>query len=411
MFLCSRIILITTLALLISWPLKTPFPLFEDVRKAIPLPLLAGWLYVFISAKTRLRVKILSNSIVGKILAAFVLLIIISSIINLPSDRFKSLFTYLSGVSAFFIAYSILSASSDQKKLLKPLSLIIVIIAFLTSIYSLLVLAGGTEFINQSNIYIIDKINQYQLYDYQKGRIYLLSSLDLLIPFTAFAFITAKNKFNKRVLFIALFLNFFGLFLCNYRGKIVSGIIGAALIFFLTKTNKKVLAFALIIPLLISIFALPTNFLERLSLQKPEDRDTISGRIYASVKAIGIGRSNPFFGIGPGNFINYTDWVWASKDDNTAISYENPHNFYVLLFAEAGILPFVLYGSFLIYMIKKDIAIIRNQRKSLIAPFIISTWLFIVRSSVDWDPANFMVYFFLIEGITSAWYQRRKQLV
>lgn len=237
----------------------------------------------------------------------------------------------------------------------------------------------------------------------------MISSIDLFIPFIASVFLGISRNTKKQLIsMIALALGILTIFLNNYRGKVLAGVMGLYLVFILNHASKKTLLAMILTPFVLSLFiqVKTGNIMDRFLLKNREDITSISGRIMASAKAFSLGTNNFFFGVGLGNFIDYSGWVWTSKND--IISYQNPHNAYLMLFAETGFFSTAIYILLIIMMIKSDFNFLSKQRadlKSIILPLIVSSWIFIAVSAIDWYPSNYIVFFFLSRGFIDGWYK------
>lgn len=377
----------------------------------IIIPLLLGLAHLVLNPKTRIKLFHLAQSPTGTILLIFTLIIVISSAVNVPSDGFKSLSSYLFGVMAFFFGYAVLVTADKPEKLLKTIMVVVISTSLIAAIDSTLVLIIGKPFIVFSHTFITDKITEYRLYDYARGRIYMISYADLIIPFIAFIFISKPQTIIKKLgMAFILILEMLAIFLSNYRGLALAGVMGMALIFIFKKAPAKLLLVIISIPLLIGLFfqAKTGSIIDRILLKSQEDITTITARIVASVRALYVGANNPLFGIGLGNFINYAEWVWTSGDQSDIITYQNPHNAYLMLFAETGVISAAIYIILIAKMVKTDFYFLINQQSdsdNIILPFIVSSWIYIAINLIEWYPTNYIVYFFLVRGLLHGWYR------
>lgn len=398
-------LLISLLIFLTIGPIKLPLPFFSDIRKMIILPLAFGLIYFLLNSKTRIKLFDLAQSPVGITLLIFTLIVSISSAVNVPSDGFKSVSSYLFGIMAFFFGYAILFAVNQPEKLLKTFMVVVISISMFAVINSILILVLGKPFIVFSNAFITDKITEYRLYDYARGRLYMISSIDLFIPFIASVFLgVSRNTKKQLILMIALALGILTIFLNNYRGKVLTGVIGLYLVYILNNASKKTLFAMILIPFALSLFiqVKTGNIIDRFLLTNREDRTSVASRMAASAKAFNLGIYNPFLGVGLGNFINYADWVWTSKDKTAVVSYQNPHNAHLTLFTETGFVSTMIYVILIVKMVKSDLNFLvkpKSDSNNIILPFIVSSWIFIQASAIDWYPANYIVYFFLLRGL------------
>lgn len=404
--------LILLLVFLTIGPIKLPLPFFTDIRKMIVVLLLLGLAYFLLNPKSRIKLFGLAQSSTGTTLLIFTLLILISSAVNIPSDGFKSVSSYLFGVMAFFFGYAILFTVNQPERLLKTFMVVVIFTSMFAVINSILVLMLEKPFIVFSNAFITDKITEYRLYDFARGRIYMLSYADLIIPFITFVFLLKPQTFIKKLgIALILMLEMLAIFLSNYRGKLLAGAMGIILIFVFKKAPAKPLLIIILIPLLVSLFFQTEtgSVIDRLLLKSQEDITTLTGRMTASARATNIGLNNFFWGIGLGNFINYADWVWTSKEKTDIVSYQNPHNAYLMLFAETGFLSVAIYIILILKMAKSDFNFLVKQKfdsNNIILPFVVSSWIFIAINLIDWYPINYLVYFFLLRGLIYGWYHR-----
>lgn len=402
--------LILLLVFLTIGAVKTPLPFFADIRKMIVIPLLLGLAHFLLNPKSRTKLFDLARSPTGTTLLIFTLIVSISSAVNVPSDGFKSVSSYLFGVMAFFFGYAILFTVNQPEKLLKTFMVVVIFTSMFAVINSILVLVLGKPFIVSSNAFITDKITEYRLYDYARGRIYMISYADLIIPFITFIYLLKPQTFKKQRVALILMVEMLAIFLSNYRGRVLAGTMGIVLIFIFKKAHAKLLLAIILIPLLASLFfqAKTGSVIDRLLFKKQEDIITLTGRMTASARAINIGLNNLFLGVGLGNFINYADWVWTSEDKTDIVSYQNPHNAYLMLFTETGFVSTTVYIILIVKMIKNDFNFLVKQKSysnNIIFPFVVSSWIYIAINLIDWYPINYLIYFFLIRGLIYGWYQ------
>ncbi len=389
-------------------PVKVP--VLGDIRKAIPALLIIGLIITFLSTRRMRQTLYIIQSGTGVSLLIFFLIITIASIVNPPTNGYVYFASYVFGIVSFFVVFGLCSRRISQKKLLLNIvSIVIIVLGLFSSINSLITVLYGKTFIEFSRSFIIDKTTDYRLYDYERGRIYSLAPLELFIVFTYFTFLKTKKKPTRIVILTIFFLGALSLFISNYRGRSIAGAAGVVLIAILMKSSKKSLLIVLLSSLLIGSFVSPTNLVGRLSLKQPKDIDTIFYRLEASKKAIQVGLNNPILGIGIGNFMNYSGSIWTSVGYLTPISYDHPHNGYLLLFAETGFFSTLLLLFFITQQVKKDIVYLRKSKNKdeVILPFIISSWVFILVNSVDWYASNLLIFFFLIRGLIDSWYEKK----
>lgn len=404
-------LLILLVVFLTIGAIKIPLPFLTDIRKMIVFPLFFGLVSLFFTPKSRIKLLDLAQSPTGMALLIFALIIVIASTVNLPSDGFKSIFSYLFGVLGFFFGYATLSTVDKPEKLLKIIIIAVISTSMFAAINSVLVLITGKPFIVFSNAFTTDKITEYRLYDYARGRIYPLSYIELTVPFVAFMFLLRPQTIIKKlgVVFI-LILEMLAIFLSNYRGIALGGVMGTALIFIFTKAPAKMFLTVILTPLLIGLFfqAKTGSIIDRLLFKNQEDITTVAARIEASFRAFDIGMNNPVFGVGLGNFINYAEWVWTSGDRSNIIAYQNPHNAYLMLFAETGLPSVTIYIILIVKMLKTDLNFLvkrNSDSNNIILPFIVSSWIFMAINLIEWYPTNYTVYFFLIRGVLHGWYR------
>ena len=176
-----------------------------------------------------------------------------------------------------------------------------------------------------------------------------------------FLIIFLKNKLtkNEKILFLfALPLLISVIFISGDRVPLLRALIFITMLILILKNNLKIYLSSLFITLGISIFLVVSapsiksrlldNSLELIKSNQlfyaPYGRDY--EKIY--ITSFNIGMLNPLFGNGPNSFPLY-----CSKPENNALTHNcsHPHNFYLQLFSEQGLIGLSFLVFFYFYLL------------------------------------------------------------
>ncbi len=91
-------------------------------------------------------------------------------------------------------------------------------------------------------------------------------------------------------------------------------------------------------------------FFSRLNLSNRLESRSINERISQITVSCQLSAKNYLFGVGPGAF---TLALYRQNPSKPASAYQPAHNIYLLILAEGGVAGFLLYGYFIILLVKK----------------------------------------------------------
>lgn len=322
--------------------------------------------------------------------------LLVTSIVNGLYDT-KSLFGYLVGYTTYIAVPSLIG--KDKGGVINIYK-VLLLASLITSLSVILI--GVFKFPALNTIFqnlLVRKNFEYLMYDLNRGRVYPFSPFELTVPILMW-FATYRKNWQYK---ITLILSFFALFLSSYRARIVTTLM-MSIAYALTTSGKiklRYLMTAIIICFFSGAILMTNNVVNRLSLQDNRDVITITTRIKSIGKTINISKNNLLFGIGIGNYVKYSDFFWRSSKGDVLISYENPHNQYVMLLVESGVIGLILYLLFVTLAVRSDVRLIRSAtiKSRLIFPLIFSSWIYMVVSAFDWYQVSAIVMFMLYRGI------------
>lgn len=331
------------------------------------------------------------------------------------------LIIYIAGFIALYSVYLSFrdTTPSHHKLLLKIFCGIFIITGTVFSLISIYLATFGTIGIEAIRGIITEKMYSKVAFEMQRGRIFPLFPIELLGVFTISYLIESIQKsgvysIKSQLLYISSFLAFIAISLNNYRSHILAGAIGLIILLKLTKALRysRLLLMPFIISILLTGFLLPTNPIKRFLMIDKQDSENILLRLENLNLSFQILRNNIFFGSGIGNAQNYLeieDTTVVSADQHNPVlykAYQHPHNFYALTLAETGILGFTSLMLLVINFISSDLKSIDSDKDHTpIYAFIVSSWIFLIGSFLDWYPAHSLIFFFVIRGIIMG-YQR-----
>ena len=206
---------------------------------------------------------------------------------------------------------------------------------------------------------------------------YILKMSPLLL--TSLFYIKIKNSKKKLLFFNLLLICFVIILISGDRAPLFLFFLFIFLLFFLLKPYRKtfIILFLLFIAFGISLLALKKNHYNRLVIQTINEiglgEKNYSQKILGLSKehelyqskfyffsamhenyfktAINIFKDNYFFGAGPKLYSKLSSQKKYAVDDYSAMTH--PHNFYIQLLAETGLIGFLMVFLFFIYLVNK----------------------------------------------------------
>jgi putative inorganic carbon (HCO3(-)) transporter len=177
-------------------------------------------------------------------------------------------------------------------------------------------------------------------------------TMNTLIPFTYYLFLYYKIPWKKVLMGLMLILFFWTMILTGSRG----GLIGfLAILGFIWWSSKRKLAMSLVMIIFLTIgwMSLGADSQARYSSILDKNRDDSSeNRIRAWIDGFELLLMRPLTGVGAGAFA----WARAERFGR----YLNPHNLYVQVLVELGIIGAIIYFLFLSHIFKINRQIIRT---------------------------------------------------
>lgn len=230
----------------------------------------------------------------------------------------------------------------------------------------------------------------------QRGRIFIETYDEILIPFIFIFFLKMKkNKRNILFIFLLFMMVILPSFLSDFRTRILMLVFSfsASIIIFQRIKLFRLLIFSfLIVVVYLAYFILNStygySFVDRLNFQsQTQDVETIDFRIRNIFYSYELAIKNPLTGVGLGNYyanlpiqkINFSDPNNPSSE--LAIASQNPHNIFAQILSETGFLSIFFYVFMLCYFLISDLKNIRLKKfNEYSKAFIISFWTLFVYS-------------------------------
>lgn len=206
---------------------------------------------------------------------------------------------------------------------------------------------------------------------------YLSRFLPLIIPLIIF--LLKKNKKNNILIIIFLILFIFSVLLTGERASFLFLLEFLILYFIFIFRNKISILLKIFIPalialsLLINLPGIKTRYQDLYNILINFDQSSY-GKLYSS--GIQVWKLNPINGVGFKNFRVNCDIQVIDQTDNThPLCSTHPHNLYIEILAETGIIGFLLFCFFIFFLflkIFKELNLNKNKNEILkIVPVII----------------------------------------
>jgi O-antigen ligase len=187
----------------------------------------------------------------------------------------------------------------------------------------------------------------------------LAISLVLAIPFMAFALGWIKRRYLR---FVSLMLAIAAVFTIAITGS-RTGVIGLlAALFFIWLISKRRLITMMVFLVAIAIgwVSLPAQYKERYSTITSGEVDaSTQGRYDAWKAGLGMFYSRPFLGVGIDNF----PVAYASGDFSEKRFWLRPHNLYIQLISELGLVGLVAWTALIYYMMRQNFRLRKLMRE------------------------------------------------
>ena len=188
----------------------------------------------------------------------------------------------------------------------------------------------------------------------------LAVSIMLALPFMLFAVFWVKNNFLKIVPIVFLAAGIFTIAITGSRAGVI-GLVTVAFTVWLISKKKMITAVAAILILIASWFALPPQYQQRYASIFNEERDPSSeGRIDAWKAGWGMFKSNPITGIG----VDCFPLAYATGNYSDTRALLRPHNMYIQIISEIGLVGLIAFGALLWYVIASNFRLRRRLKEA-----------------------------------------------
>lgn len=368
-------------------------PPFYIVNKLILIPRISEliWLSLFFLIFTNLiKVKLNFNRQINTLLWLSLIIIISQTLSIIFTIDLKSyLFRYEILVFSYIFLLLMLIFLNNHKQI--KIFIKIIVASFLVNIliqifiyfYPSLSRQIIFPFLQQDTVNLIE-------YNLLRGRVYLENFNFVIIPLLFYFLFNLKNLITKTIILGIISLIIINAYASNFRTVFLLTALNVifSLYMFRKQISNKIVVTLLIFLLfssgmLISNKIFNFNVIDRLLLEDvDEDYKPITGRLNVWVHAYEVGRSSPVFGVGLGNYSQYsprdrqislaTTTNRYSKFGKSSAS-EHPHNIFFGTFAESGILGLLSLISMLIYFGFTDIRLLL-LRNNYLSCFIVGFW-------------------------------------
>lgn len=367
------------------------------------------------------------NSSIKIISFLVTVLLFLSSSLALSPHRTKNRFSNLrrSGFNylLLFVAYVIwrevsLSPTPDHNTYLSIRNLLLAMGIFLSlslttpslrgrsillvfriiTLVSLLVALANIFFHSQmvaisSHFYFPGNIRQYLDYEYQRGRIYSQTSVPVVAGIMLNFFLLQPSVIS--LFFAAVSASL--VLLWNYRtyfaAYVVLSTIYALMLQKFRSGSRNFLALStgfLLIVILASFFS-RGGLVSRFTLSNEYDRKTIISRFQYFAEAIRVARDSPIFGVGLGSYHLFADPIYLEPTNEEVRQGEirgmalqaDPHNFFLTILAETGIIGLLLFVLLLAQIFRFDLRGRYLKGQSFSGVFRFASWIFLLSFTFD----------------------------
>jgi len=354
------------------------FPILTTLRFQ---PLLLGllivlWLYRdFVRSKNQFNLHRIDLAIL-----AFVVVMLLSIVTSIYIGQSVSVFTDYIKLLAFYLLATQMVKSKRQLKAFIAVLLGSVTFVSLVQVYTYLTIGltratgqGGYGIhIGPLHLYAGRAIgeqatNVHGVGGYSNGFLANASELGLgvlmVIPFAYYLCERVSSRFVRIVLILVLVILTFSLIVTGSRGATLAAFVVLLIIFFKSR-HKMALAMVLILGLMVATPLLSDNYIDRVTSITEYESDT-SANIRLSLWKAGLYMmmDRPLLGIGVGNFHNAYGGEYRETD--SANLWWQPHNNFIQVGAEMGLLGLVAYVWILIMILKEN----RRSRRILALEF------------------------------------------
>ncbi len=345
--------------------------------------------------------KIIFHRIHRNVLIVFLLFIFAQGLSVIGSNdvnSFISRFEDIFFTSLLFFS-SIALHNQLRNKYIFTIFYSLIFITVINSIFQLIIYFFPSFFITFLSTIISSGYVNLITMNIERNRVYFDAYDEITIPIL-FYVITKKNYpavTTSILLIITTSIISVISLLTNFRTKLVMITVSilSSFITFIPKFKKTAILLLLFFCITITIvysFAssqLHRTIFSRIQLEDyTEDVKTLSSRLEQGQKALEIITSNPFLGIGLGNYYLYENSynAFTIPDKNTRniiLDSQLPHNYILILIVESGLITGTLFLLLLFIFAKNDLYIFTNNGDLLHKTIVISFWTLFIYSQFN----------------------------
>jgi O-antigen ligase len=216
-----------------------------------------------------------------------------------------------------------------------------------------------------------------------RGRVFIDSYEETILPLCLY--FIAEKKYIKTNSFLIIGIAIMSV-LSGFRTKVLMFLLSIILpLFFLGKV-RKLTVILLVCTTIIFSFLYMTNsigggisLIERLHTDVD---DITTGRATRVQEGMLMGMSSPFIGVGLGNYFDNIPFsmqksfsLFNQKREELALAAPDPHNIFISLFAETGIVGLGSFLFLLTYFLYKDISLLRKKGYEKVKIVSVSFWV------------------------------------
>lgn len=233
----------------------------------------------------------------------------------------------------------------------------------------------GTLFLHPSYMDIISM-------NVSRGRIYIDSYEEAIVPICIY-FLIIKKWIKLDVILLCGIIAVS--FLSGFRTKLATLILSMGILFIFIESYRRIavslFGLSMVVLLFLSFFT-SSGDISLIDRLQTDVVDLTSGRELRIKEGIEIGMSSPLFGVGLGNYYDHLTLSmqksvspFAQKRMEFDLAVLDPHNIFISIFAETGIVGLTSFFLLLFYFIAKDIFILKKKAHEKVKIIVCSFWI------------------------------------
>jgi len=267
------------------------------------------------------------------------------------------------------------------------------------------------QFVNFLYKFIHPSVLDIFVFNVNRGRLYFESYGEVFLPIILYLFFKEKLLFKKIIYWLVVLGIILLAFWSNYRDRFVVvcfSLFTTLMIFrkdiFKIKIKQNVIfLFATVLIFIGGFFYIYQtrgySVIDRLLLQdKEEDISSLVSRGILINEAVSIGRQFPLLGVGIGNHYDHLPSFMKNQRYRMIGQNRNfldatllyPHNLFVQIFVETGLLGLLFFLFILGVFIKKDFKILKSKN-DLYKALIVSFWALILYAM--FNPRTYLTFY------------------